>query len=170
MEQADRDFLEALYRAENEKLRAFAGRTLASAQLTEDALQETFLTAVLKIAELRASPNPTGWLFNVLKYHVMRQNRTWAALLRKMAVLDDAQLYHLDQQEEELRFRLPQESARLLVQYYVEGQSLEVLAREAGCSVDAVKMRISRAKKALKQELEPTAHQEGGDDHGGAQG
>ena len=47
--------------------------------------------------------------------------------------------------------RIPEAAARILTLQFIEGKSQEEIADEEGLTVSAVKTRVHRAKKLLKQ-------------------
>ena len=144
--------LEQYYRAEFKRMLRVAGYTLKNDNLAETAVQETFVTAARKIDSLLSSPNPTGWLYNTLNYTIKQIQRERLASLRRYVALDDAPEPSQDADEPSELDLETNEDLRLFKRYYIEGYSLKELAAELGISVPALKMRMTRARKRLKND------------------
>jgi RNA polymerase sigma-70 factor (ECF subfamily) len=61
-----------LIRETHANLLTYARLKTPDVSQAEDIVQETFLTAWDKIGRLMSSPNPAGWLMNVLKNHLRK--------------------------------------------------------------------------------------------------
>lgn len=159
---SDRAFLEGLFREAHGRLLTHALRLAYDPQMAEDAVQDTYLTAIDKLPQLRESPNPAGWLYGVLCHQIAHQNRSWAQLVLKVTSLEDAAPLQAAPVEV---CDMPSSSGgdmALLTRHYLDGIPLEDLARQAGCSYDAMKMRLFRARERLKKEIKTDTQQEGG--------
>jgi RNA polymerase sigma-70 factor (ECF subfamily) len=135
-------------------------------QTSLDLVQETFINAFRHLATLRDDDRFGGWLFSIAHQKCLqqwrRQNRD--AELREEAaatplVGDEGPVELLIREEQEREFMksleelpLPQRSALLL--HFVEGFSLEEIARITGAQVGTVKSRLHYAKRALRKLLE----------------
>ena len=59
------EFFDAIYRENSAKIIRFAYRYLGDMHIANDVMQEVFLIAYVKIADLMKYENPTGWLHKV---------------------------------------------------------------------------------------------------------
>ena len=78
-------FISALYEDMFNKLLMYANTALSNRSLAEEAVQETFRIACMKIDDIKASENPRGWLVLTLK-NVIRNMQRELASLNKMFV------------------------------------------------------------------------------------
>ena len=78
-------FISALYEDMFNKLLMYANTALSNRSLAEEAVQETFRIACMKIDDVKASENPRGWLVLTLK-NVIRNMQRELASLNKMFV------------------------------------------------------------------------------------
>jgi RNA polymerase sigma-70 factor (ECF subfamily) len=135
-------------------------------QTSLDLVQETFINAFRHLATLRDDDRFGGWLFSIAHQQCVqqwrRQNRD-AELREEVTapplVGDEGPVDLLIRDEQEGEFMklleklpLPQRSALLL--HFVEGFSLEEIARITGAQVGTVKSRLHYAKRALRKLLE----------------
>lgn len=143
------------------------GRRLQNPGESEDALfdiiQEVFLVAWDKRAELMTHPNIGGWLVSAIKFRVrgarskvQRRSAHHAYSLDEpetvpladdsLSVEQDAVLSsHLDA----IRELLGEENTELFLAYTLQGYSARELAEKTGLSESCVWMRIARIKKKL---------------------
>ncbi|HIJ64540.1 MAG TPA: sigma-70 family RNA polymerase sigma factor [Candidatus Hydrogenedentes bacterium] len=162
--------------------RAFAGiveryKSLVSAvaysatgdlELSEDLAQETFVTAWIRLANVKDPRKLRSWLAGIARNLAMRALRrkqrdvmAHAKALdgvgeppasnpspREMAISKEEQtvLWQSLQQIPE-NYRIP------LIMYYREGQSVLEIAQSLSLSTDAVKQRLVRGRRTLRDEL-----------------
>lgn len=153
----DLDLMEKYYREEYKDMLLFAGRMLNSVELAEVAVQETFVIALEKLSSLKASTKPVGWLYNTLKNVIRHMRRDQQAQLLRMVSMDDVLELPASNKEADLLLLASAEKdsdLRLLIEFYVEGRSIQVLAEENKISVGACKMRIKRARERSRANLE----------------
>lgn len=148
------EIIEQYYRAEYENMLRFATHILHDENLAQVAVQETFVVASRKFSSLTGSPRPVGWLYNVLKNVIRQISRERQAMLARFVELSlttepSAEMEPLSQLDISKN-----EDLKLLNRFHVEGYSLEEIAKELGISVPALKMRLSRAKKRLREDPE----------------
>lgn len=177
----DRDALARLYDAHVDGLYAFvfyrAGRDAA---LAEDIVQETFTAALVRVADYDAGRGSVAsWLTtlsrNVIRDHLRSHHRAadtaerWDRIDVSLAQLYDAlaraPLAADVMARAETRdlvnmtiAHLPETYRTALAGKYVDGKSLEDLARELGLSVDAAKSLLARARRAFKDTFSTLGH------------
>jgi RNA polymerase sigma-70 factor, ECF subfamily len=139
---------------------------LRDEQTSLDVVQETFINAFRHITSLRADEKFGSWLFSIAHQRCIQQWRRKgreAELQEKLApeVATDplSPLDTLIQQENEAEFMkqieqlsLPQRSTLLL--HYLEGFSIEEIARITETQAGTVKSRLHYAKRQLRKLLE----------------
>jgi RNA polymerase sigma-70 factor, ECF subfamily len=138
------------------------------AALAEDVVQETFALALAKRAEFDpARGAPGAWLRvlsrNVIRDHVRDHHRVeqWeridVSLAEMFAAMAERPLPGEVLERAETRdlvhiaiANLPDQYRSALTRKYVDGESLETLARDLGISVDATKSLLARARRAFR--------------------
>ena len=168
-QRGDREAIARFYDAHVDALHTFVFyRVGRDAALAEDVVQETFAFALAKQAEYDPARGTTGaWLRvlsrNVIRDHLRDQRRvdqwdridvsladTFAAMAERPLpgeVLERAEtrdLVHI------AIANLPEQYRSALTRKYVDGESLETLARDLGISVDAAKSLLARARRAFR--------------------
>ncbi len=165
--------LEQLYEREVEGLYAFVFfRVGRDAALAEDVVQETFLTALDRLVAFDPKRGPVrSWLCqlsrNVARVYLRERRRTevlamWdkvdGALLAMFERLSDEPLAPEALEREETRDlvhltlgHLPGGYRNVLERKYVDGASLEEIARELSASEDAAKSQLARARRAFRE-------------------
>ena len=166
-EARDRARVEELFRRhEREKSRPDREWSLvqiiSSRALAEDLLQETFLSALAARGRLDAVRDPRAWLYGIARHQALgalrrsrRERRAYERLAREREpAAPDAQaaLFVRDLLER----HLGAEDRTLLVLRYLHGFSAEELAAMSGRSPEALRQRLSRARKALVRAAEET--------------
>ncbi|MET8867828.1 RNA polymerase sigma factor [Nonomuraea sp. NPDC004580] len=153
---------EAAYDLAYGKITAYAVRRCDSPQDAADVVAETFTVAWRRVSELPDGPEVVPWLYGVarkvLANHFRGDNRRRARTAELDAELAD--LYgHSPDTEVELdaigrAFRsLPDDDRELLALVAWEGLEREEIARALGLSRNAVRIRLSRARKRLSRAL-----------------
>jgi RNA polymerase sigma-70 factor (ECF subfamily) len=156
--------------AHRERLLSYITGMVRDAVEAEDVLQEVMLRASSAYAELRAEEALTGWLYRIATHacvdHLRRRARrlpveTWAELDELVA--SDDSLPSLDQRVErqqmsccvqQLLERLPDPYRSVLILCDVEGLTAPEIGELLGLTLTTVKIRIHRARRQLKKELE----------------
>jgi RNA polymerase sigma-70 factor (ECF subfamily) len=138
------------------------------AALAEDVVQETFALALARRAEYDPARGSTSaWLTvlsrNVIRDHLRDHRRVeqWdridGSLAETFAAMADRPLPGEVLERAETRdlvhiaiANLPEQYRSALTRKYVDGESLETLARDLGISVDAAKSLLARARRAFR--------------------
>src|SRR5215467_12185587 len=140
--------------------------------LAEDVVQETFATALSRHADFDPARGSIGsWLTvlsrNVIRDHLRAHQRSddfaaaWdridATLAQTFAAMAERPLPGEVLERAETRdlvhmavAHLPEQYRTALTRKYVDGESLETLAKELGISVDAAKSLLARARRAFR--------------------
>jgi len=131
----------------------------------EEVLQETFLTAYRKLAEVREPERLKSWLYRVASNHALMRLRSERRHPEEpLPESLDLQAWEADPEElyarEELRATLSHALERLAPAYRsvfwlrdVEGLPAAEVAELLGLTVAAVKSRLLRARLQLREEL-----------------
>ncbi len=165
----DAEAWRTLFRRYRLPLYAYAFELLHDEQVSLDIVQETFINAFRHLTTLRDDEKFGSWLFGIAHQkcvqHWRRQGRETElreGLLPETEASTPGPLEALLREEQEAEFmRLleklpwPQRSALLL--HFIEGFSLEEIARITGTQLGTVKSRLHYAKHALRKLLEEEA-------------
>ena len=163
----DRARVEELFRQHERGLGTFLVQLIASRSLAEDLLQETFLSALGARARLDGVRDPRAWLYGIAR------NQALGALRRSRR--EQAAYERLARQQEHsapdaaaalavrdlLERHLGAEDRTLVVLRYLHGFSAEELALMSGRSPEALRQRLSRARRALVRAAGEPEHQGG---------
>lgn len=123
--------------------------------MVEDILQETYLVLYKKLEQVLEHENPVGWLKTTAKFV------TYHALEKKDIVQEILNCHEIDfvqcmeglNEYGELSMFLSEKELQLVSQYYVDGYSLDELAKAYQISKSAMKMRIHRVVKKIKRSM-----------------
>lgn len=151
MEEEQRATLAGLYHSHGEKLFRAALRLTGSEETARELVQETFVVAITRWADLSASPSPEGWLMKTVKFLAMnelrrRRREELAEDLQEVpAPADEAGRF-----EELLPEGLSQEDRQILIWKYKEQRTQREIADRLGVSLSVSANRISRALGRLR--------------------
>jgi RNA polymerase sigma-70 factor (ECF subfamily) len=140
------------------------------AALAEDVVQETFALALARRADYDPARGSVGAWLTVLSRNVIRDHlrdhrrhvvdqwdRIDATLAQTFAAMAEKPLPGEVLERAETRdlvhiaiANLPEQYRSALTRKYVDGESLETLARDLGISVDAAKSLLARARRAFR--------------------
>jgi RNA polymerase sigma-70 factor, ECF subfamily len=169
----DRAAIARFYDAHVDGLYAFVFyRVGRDATLAEDVVQETFTLALTKQADYDTARGSVGSWLTVLSRNVIRDHmkahrkaddlqQTWeridASLAQVFAAMAEKPLPGDVLERAETRdlvhmaiANLPEQYRTALTRKYVDGESLETLAKEMDISVDAAKSLLARARRAFR--------------------
>jgi RNA polymerase sigma-70 factor (ECF subfamily) len=159
-----------IYRRHARALGNLAARLLGSRADAEDVVQETFVTALEHLADLRDPARLRPWLMRVtvsLAQKRLRKRRLlrWLGLDRTESdlALDTlaTDAMPADRRAELTRIAavletLPAPDRVAWTLHRVEGETLEAAAAACGCSLATVKRRIAAVEARLDRHLEPS--------------
>ena len=158
-------FIADLYKAHYDKLLNYAMQFLEKSN-AEEAVQNAFADACVKIDTIMNCENPAAWLGQALKYSIQKIRRTkgqFANLMIYMPPKADAEFGmemgmedfpDIRPKDEDVDFLYSNlalhEEFQLIKRYAVEDKSIKNIAEEDNISLDACKKRLVRAKRKLK--------------------
>ena len=156
----DRDSFRLLVRRYGDVLHAHALRMTGSHDEAADLVQGAFVKGFRKLSNCREPARVGAWLFRILanlcKDHV-RARRAGVPLGVVSGALPDSADPQADAEGAEIRRRvwgaldaLTPEQKEAFVLKHVEGRSYEEIAAVMDLSVAALKMRVHRAREALR--------------------
>ena len=140
--------IELIYREQYAVLLNFAKCALSNISLAEEAVQDAFRIACSKSDEFLTSPNPTGWIFNTLKY-VIKKIRTQQArqsmLILKIIESTDRTIVSSDftqSVEAVCADLLSEDDFKLFKMIDIEKYSIADAANKYGLIIDSCEKRI----------------------------
>jgi RNA polymerase sigma-70 factor, ECF subfamily len=158
---------ESLFRRYRLPLYVYVFELVHDEQTSLDLVQETFISAFRHIATLREDGKFGSWLFGIAHQKCIQQwrKRDREAELREELMAtpeiggDDDPLDLLIREEQEanvmkLLAELPLPQRSVLMLRFVEGFSLEEIARITGAQLGTVKSRLHYAKGVFRELLE----------------
>lgn len=157
----DRDAYRLLVRRYGDLLHAHALRMVGNQDVAADLVQEALVTGYRKLASLRDPDRVGAWLFRILanrvRDHARSRSRSEVSLqaLPEMAGKhgnpeDEASGREVHERVRRALVRLTPEQREAFVLKHVEGRSYEEIAAVMDLSVAALKMRVHRARDALR--------------------
>jgi len=141
---------------------ALVARTTGRRSETEDLVQEVFLEAYRKQDQVKDPARIKGWLVQVALNRARmwgRRERAEKAALPRVARREARpESGRLERQEERDKMlaairELPEASQAVVTLRYLEGRSAAEIAATLGTTPEAVRMRLSRALLALREEM-----------------
>jgi RNA polymerase sigma-70 factor, ECF subfamily len=151
---AARSEFEAVVREHHAKILALCLSILRDRASAEDAAQDAFLKAYRAFDKFQGKAALSTWLYRIATNRCLD-------LLRERARRKTEPLAEAGKEEgsgletADLLSRLPDEQRAALALREVQGLSYEEIADALGCSVDAVKGRLKRARESLRHFLTP---------------
>jgi len=164
----DRDAYRLLVRRYADVLHGHAVRMVHSQDVAADMVQQAFVQGFKKLASCRNPDQVGAWLFRILANRCRDHLRSPRRRDLPLQVLPDLPARRSDPSEEashaEVRDRvhaalgrLTPEQREAFVMRHLEGLSYEEIAAVMNLSVAALKMRVHRAREALRGLLEELA-------------
>ena len=156
------DILTETYQRIRLLLKARAGKVLADAEAAEDALQDAFLKLWGRYP-VRNEQEAEALLTRTVRNVAIDQLR------KRKTVPIAGDLPEEDGENRETRFRLVEEMVdtaltdiqKLIIRRHeYEGVHLEQIAKELGMQPPAVRMQLSRARKAIREQYRKLYHEE----------
>lgn len=150
----------------------YAYRLTGSTADAEDLTQQAFLTAQLKLDQLRDQERAKSWLCMILRNLFLKDQRgptefPAGELLHAMELTDDNETGAAfdaagpdGEQLQRALNELPEEFRSTVVLFYFQEFSYKEIAEQTGVAVGTVMSRLSRAKTYLRQRLGTEARAE----------
>ena len=166
----DRNAYAELVRRYQSKVRGYCAGMLSNSSLADDAAQEIFVKAYQALANFRGNSSFSTWLYRISTNHCLdllrkssrRKTDSLDALIEKdgdrieamLSISSDAPNVQ-DHTEliSQILSHLSEKSRQIIVLREMQGLSYEHLADTLGCSLDAVKSRLKRARQELESKL-----------------
>ena len=151
--------IEQLYREMYDKLMVYAGVSLGSESLAEEAVQETFRIACQKPESVCGSLNQRGWLVNTPKNTIRNMKSSRETAKRIIETYMMTQLREFSITEDRINLNVLYENVadteefKLLAEMAIEGRSHEEMERSRGITISACKKRVQRAKETLQRKI-----------------
>jgi RNA polymerase sigma-70 factor (ECF subfamily) len=148
----------ALVREHHAGVYRYAFRLTGSAVDAEDLVQQAFLLAHQRLAQLREPSKAAGWLMAIVRncfLKAKRRLRPSEPLLEEPLNGDDEEFPDwVDPEQLQLALRqLPDEARVILVLFFFEDCSYREIAEALEVPIGTVMSRLSRAKSRLRQLL-----------------
>ncbi|MEU4290711.1 sigma-70 family RNA polymerase sigma factor [Kribbella sp. NPDC026596] len=158
-QRGDVDALTALVSGSHPTVRRFARSLCATPEDAEDAAQEALIILYRKIGMLRATGALTSWMFRIVRNECLRRARLMLRdhpATREAATLsaEDEVLQRMEAAEvASVIAALPADQRCVLIMRDVQGYSGPMVARALGLSTAAMKSRLHRARKTVRDAL-----------------
>ncbi len=151
------DFFITFYRENYARVFNFVYRTQMHQEpmTAEDITQSTFCDAWRKIDILLTHPNPTGWLMETARKKVCHQLKKDNS--SKISYDDDLQEPYIETRYNALELQmiidevLNDEEKELFQKYFVEKNSVKMMARKENMSESAFKVKMHRIRKKMQE-------------------
>ncbi len=161
MDTDQRQRIESLYLQMYQMLFEYARSIMENDSMAEEAVQDTFQIACQKADALCSSPNPEGWLVNVLKNVISNTLRTKSTAMRMLTDYTSTQIHDISVHEDRIGVDIlygdmaGTEDYQLLKEYALEDCSCLELAQRRNISVTTCRKRLQRARERLRKKLLP---------------
>ena len=173
-QKGDKASFEALLRKYFSRIFNFLYRALGSREAAEDLTQEVFIRVYRALPSYRHEAKFQTWLYVIarnLAYNELRKNKHKAFSLENVMMTDEGEVRHhfadsnavdpyRELENKETLFlvqqavnSLPENQKTAVILQRFEGMSYEEIAATLGCSAQAVKSLLNRAKESLKDRL-----------------
>lgn len=145
---------------------AYARRRTLNPSAADDVVAETFATAWRRRADLRPGAAPLPWLYGIAANVLRNQRRSQGRALRLVdrlqhdplsAPVAEVDLELPDPELHDALDRLSFDDREILRLVTWEELTHAEVAETLGCSVNAVGIRLHRARKRLRHELDSTS-------------
>ncbi len=157
----DRDSYRLLVRRYGDVLHAHACRMVGNGDTAADLVQEALVTGYRRLSSLRSPERVGAWLFRILANRVrdhLRHTRRREIPLHEVPgaapargdPAEDAADAEVHERVRRALVRLTPEQREAFVLKHVEGRSYEEIAAVLDLPVAALKMRVHRARDALR--------------------
>lgn len=135
----------------------YAFRLTGSSDTAEDLVQQAFLLAQQRLAQLREASRAAGWLMAIVRNCFLKSKRRMRVVepLTEEPVSRDEEFPDWLDPEllQQALGRLPDEARAILVLFFFEDCSYKEIADSLELPLGTVMSRLSRAKQRLRREL-----------------
>lgn len=159
MTQEQITFFEDFYQEQFELLIGYAYRFLNDWEEARVAVQDAFLTGIIKIDEFRSSENPIGWIKRVIKNITLNMNRARKIRNNRLVPLDDTKIQTATYDQHEgfngvvarCKEILTPEEYALFEATIMSGEPSTKVYQKFGLSYEACKKRVTRILQKLRK-------------------
>lgn len=136
-------------------------------EIVKDLAQQVFVKAYERLESFRGNASFSSWLYRLSMNHfrdyakdVRRKNQRFSEMedyeLNTQLGHEETPDQNIEEEEQSARLfealgQLPEEYSKPLLLKYRDGMSYKVISDRLGVSVSALKVRVHRARKELKQ-------------------
>lgn len=143
-------------------LRAFSRFLCREREAADDLVQNTILAALDKQSQFSAGTNLKAWVFTIMRnrfYTDLRSQRRRPTAIdpetaEPQTAVDNPEAAIAVKELSSALWRLSAQAREALILVGASGFSYEEASRLCGCTVGTMKVRVSRARKQLAQELD----------------
>jgi RNA polymerase sigma-70 factor (ECF subfamily) len=151
----------SLYESTFPDIYAFVARSEGPGSDTDDVVAETYLVAWRRLNDVPAPPNDRLWMYGVARNTLARFRRTRqrrGQLFRRLSSQPDDSVPAIEPQSRhpgvlDALSHLPSREREVIQLIYWDGLSQDEAATVIGCSANALRIRLHRAKKRLSRRL-----------------
>jgi len=165
----DSESFEALVKLYSRRILYYVYQILTDYDLSEDVLQNVWLTVYQQLPRLKSTRAFSVWLYRIARnqaYLELRKARRYVSTvnsLEEMAIDvsvddDDALQAESIPRMHECLEKMRPEFSEVLTLKYMEGLSYDEISSVLGCSLGIVKIRLYRARKMLAEMMEELRH------------
>lgn len=149
-----------LYVECRDKMLIFVNATVRNRMVADDIVQDVFLEALKKYSFFKVHPNQIGWLYRTARYKVREYERKLAEE-HTIGIEEDGLIagkkesgYQETEFKMMLNAALTSEERMRYFRYFCWGYSVEEMAAFEGVSVNNMRVRLSRLRKKLLQQVD----------------
>jgi RNA polymerase sigma-70 factor (ECF subfamily) len=154
----DRNAAELLFNRHHAYVYRLCAGMLRHPQDAEDAAQETFLRALNRLDRFKGKSSFRTWLHRIAVttcLDLLRRRKNWVSLEEIAEMTAPTSLRSHDRLEAlEALSRIAPREREILILKEMEGLTYAEMADRLGCTIEAVRSRLHRARQRLKRALE----------------
>jgi RNA polymerase sigma-70 factor (ECF subfamily) len=162
-QRGDQNAFRRIYEAYNQKIYRLIYRYCHDPEESLDLTQEVFVRIYTKIADFRSECSLETWIYQIAINTVtsaMRKSKSHEPLDHHCADIEGQADIHIEMQElgqhiERSISTLPESLRMAFILAVIEGLPYVEVGKILGISVEAVRMRVSRARHLLRESLQP---------------
>ncbi len=167
LKRQDSNAFQDLIDLHGDSIRNLVGRLMAFDPEMEDAIQNTWIQVWRKIASFRNESSLKTWLTRIAILQTRNQQRSVRRWMRRVqnrwqAESPERNAKPLGEREGDPRWdlvqaamkQLPYRDREILVMVYLQGNTIQEIARTVNEKANTLEVRLHRAKKLLKKTIE----------------
>ncbi len=144
-------------------LYAYAYRLTASATDADDIVQEVLLRALRSRESLERAENLSAYLHAMVRnacWNLRHKNSETVSASDQLSRMESMERNGIEERDwvQEALSHLPMEQRQILLLYFFEDLSYKQIAEALNVPIGTVMSRLSRAKHAMRERLEPMAN------------